>query len=346
MNRFCLGLLASMVFLGGCPEPQDGEEPVDNSIPASFNSVMMTNTTIDPVTTMTRLDEPDADWSFYREFEDLEEGDCYDIAVSPNAVQRFLAYSTEGSDGQWRVAVRTGIGNDVWGAPDNDARIVVPEGPEFGCITPYINHVKDGLFGVLWIVNGTLYSAVFAPGNTQGFELTLGDSADGFMDDVSIRSVSLANFNDALRVIWMRPERDRIMQLRGQISATALTLFDGATFTPLDSSSHSDVVALEDGQAEGGSYGDGLYVAAAHEGEVTLYRSSGAGTDWTEVTSCESSWGISHSLLYADQDGDLRALLTGASITNQRTLSFADCSLEVLQVPIGNSGRITYSPGT
>lgn len=334
MNRFYLCVLGSAVFLAGCPEtPNEG--PADNSIPPSFNSVM-SNATSNPVKTMTRPDAPGAGWAFYNEFEDLEYGNCYDITVSPNAIQRFLAYSTEGADGQWRIAVRTGLGNEVWGSQENDARVIAPEGPEFGCITPYINHVKDDLYGVLWIVNGTLYSAVFAPGNPQGSEMTLGDSADGFMDDVSISAVSLTYFNDYLRVIWMRPDRDRIMQMRGQISPTELHFEDGATFTPLDSSSHSDVIARD----------DGLYIAAAFDDTITLYRSAGAGIDWIEVANCESTYDISHSLLYVDRTGTIRALTTGASITNQRTISFEDCSLEVLQVPIGNTGRIKYSPGT
>lgn len=336
MRQLSLFIVWSIVLLAGCRTSPNGEPPADSAVAASFNSVMLSNVPVDPVTTMVRTDEPTADWSMYREFDDLEDGNCYDIAVSRNAVQRFLAHSFEGSDGEWRIAVRAGIGNNVWGTQDNDARLVVPEGPEFGCIRPYINHIKDDLYGVLWIVDGTLYSAVYAPNNTTGFELTLGDSVDGFMDGVSIGAVSLTYYNDSMRVIWMRSERDRIMQLRGQASATEMSLFAGATYTALNSTSHSDVVAGD----------DGLYIAAASEGAVRLFKSSGVGNDWLEVNRCDVPWEISHSLLYVDQQGEMRTLVKGTSITNERTISFEDCSRAILQVPIGNRGRIKYSSGT
>lgn len=334
MTRNLLFILGAVVFLAGCPDSSD-DEPQDNSIQPTFNSVMMTNTTVAPVTTMHRPDTPDADWSFYREFEDLEEGNCYDIVVAPNAGQRFLAYTAEDEDGQWRLFVRASLGTEIWGSPENDSRSEPLSAPEFGCITPYINHLKEDLYGIAWVVDGTLSTAVFVPENPTGFELILGEEEDAFFAGVPIKDISLAYYNDSLRVIWMRPERDRIMQLRGQVSDSGMTLFDGATFTELDSTSHSDVIARE----------DGLYIAAADRSAAKLYHSAGAGTDWSEVASCDTPYDISHSLLYVDQAGSVRTLLTGASITNQRSLSFDDCSMDVLQVPIGNRGRITYSSG-
>lgn len=333
MTRNTLFVLASAFLLSACPGSPD-DEPVDNSIPPSFNTVMITNVTIDPVRTMTRPDEPDAAWSFNDGHPGLSGDDCYDLEVAPNAAQRFLAFASEVDDGQWRLSVRAGLGNNVWDS--NHSELNISASPEFGCIQPYISHVKDDLYGVLWIIDGTLYSAAFVPNNPTGFELIKGDEEDSFFDGVSVQGVSLAYYNDAMRMIWMSPERDRIMQMRGQISSSDFLLDGIATYTPLTSTSHSSVIARD----------DGLYIAAADGSTVKLYRSEGSGTDWTEVASCDSDRQIQSSLLYVDQEGAVRTLLTPYTVTQQRTLSFEDCSRDVLQLPIGTPKRVRYSPGT
>jgi len=42
----------------------------------------------------------------------------------------------------------------------------------------------------------------------------------------------------------------------------------------------------------------------------------------------------------------MRALLCSYTFANENTISFIDCSTELLQVPVGRGKRITYSPGT
>lgn len=329
MVRNLLCILSIVVLLAAC-----GGSTTDNSIPPSFNSVLTTNDTSGAVVTRMRPDQPDADWLSFRDHEGLSRTDCYDLVVSPNAAQRFLAFTQQDKDGDWHVLVRAGLGNNVWGSID--AHVEIPMAPEFGCVQPYISHLKDDLYGILWVIDGTLYSALFAPNNPAGQELLLGDEEDGFFEGVSVNSISLAYYDDSLHVVWMRPERDRIMKMRGQVSDSELLLFSGATFTPLASTTHSKAIAGT----------DGLYIAAADGDAVKLYHTGGSGTDWAEVASCESQQQVFSTLLYVDQEGAMRTLLTGASITNERTISFSDCSTAVLQVPVGRGRRISYSAGT
>jgi len=333
MTRNTFFVLASAFLLSACPGQPD-DEPTDSSIAPSFNAVRASGSISNPVTTMTRPDEEDGAWSFYSEHTGLDGADCYDLEVAPNAGQRFLAFVSEVTDGQWRLSVRAGLGNTVWGSTDSVLDITASPGS--GCIQPYIGHLKDDLYGVLWIVDGTLYSAAFVPDNPLGFEVIEGDVEDSFFDGVSVRGVSLAYYDDEVRMIWMSPERDRILQMRGQISDAGFNLAGIATYTSLTSTTHSSVIATE----------DGLYIAAADGSTVKLYRSAGAGNDWTEIASCDLDRQIQSSLLYVDPQGVKRALVTGFGNGVQRTLSFDDCSSPLLQLPAGVPRRIKYSPGT
>ena len=126
------------------------------------------------------------------------------------------------------------------------------------------------------------------------------------------------------------------MMLRGQVSDSELTFFEGATFTPLSSTSHSNVMAAL----------GGLYIATADGSAVKLFLTGGSGTDWAEIASCDSTQQISSNLLYVDQEGAFRTLLTNSAVTNETTISFGDCSTASLQIPIGRGWHISYSPGT
>lgn len=39
------------------------------------------------------------------------------------------------------------------------------------------------------------------------------------------------------------------------------------------------------------------------------------------------------------------ALLTSYTLTSEHTISFSDCSTELLQIPVGRGKRISYSQG-
>jgi len=327
--RNLLFTLGICVLLAACPA-----STTDNSIPPSFNSVLTANSTLSPVVTRTRPDEPDADWSSFGGHEGLSGADCYDLVVAPNATQRFLAYTHEYENGQWRLYVRTGLGNNVWGTSDSEMDI--PGAPEFGCVRPHIGRLKDDLYGIVWVLDGTLYSALFNPSNPQSLELLPGDEEDSVFENISVTAISMVYYDDSLYVLWMREGRDRIMMLRGQVSDSELVFFEGATSTPLSSTSHSNAIAGP----------DGLYIATADGSVVKLFHTGGSGTGWTEIASCDSTQQISSTLLYVDQEGEMRTLLTNSAVTNETTISFSDCSTASLQIPIGRGWRISYSPGT
>jgi len=265
------------------------------------------------------------------EHEDLSTGDCHDLAASPNGVQRFLTY-IETEDGQSQLNVRTGLGNNVWST--SDIELDIPDVTFSDCT--HISHLRDNLYGIVWTVDGALHSALFAPDNPEGQELLAGETVEGFSISGSITGISLSFYDDSVMLVWVREDGSRINMMRGQVSDSELSFAGIATFTQVSIASHSNAVAGP----------DGLYMATADDSDVNLLHTNGSGTDWSVVSSCESNRQIHSTLLYVDQDGDWRTLLSAFSLTNERMLNFSNCSTELFQIPVGRGRRITYSSGT
>ena len=275
----------------------------------------------------------DADWA-YHYHDDLDlvvATTCGAIGVSRKGRWRYLAYLHRESIGNYLLTVRTGFAAQSW-SDTLFATVPVPHNQDSslffrGCPL-HMTRLDDEMYGIVWVLEGELHSALYNPRKPPDEDLVLNQVVSGF-EGVNGRRMSLTYHDGDVHLVWSPEDRNRIMTKRGTLSETGIDFEQVSTFTPIPHTRLSNAIA-HDGA---------LFVAASHEdGMMRLYSTSTGGTNWAEQASCQGDFGDG-SLLYVDRVGDIRVHAGGTGAAMWR---FTDCTFKPSPSP---SGRITYHPG-
>lgn len=326
--RFVLaGVLPFM--LAGCP----GEPPPIHT-QETYHEVVVT---VDGLRTAFRpvdlpSDPPTNPWTYFHHT-DKPELNCYDLAVDPNGVNRFVSFVGEEDDDTWRLRIYTGLGASIWS--ENPDILDIPDPDIFSsCVPSRIEHLTGDLFGIIWADNDGINSALLDTSKNPPFNLTLGDTFehddfefDENSDRLSVRNASMALFKDELRIVWAPREKDQIQMVRGQISDDGIQLNSSSSFFNHSYDAISDVLATE----------TEFFVATSDAEGITLWERS-TSPNWQVYEQCENNTLSPGKLLYRNPEGDFLTLTTAGLI------NMTSCQTSSFVLPV-ISGVISYHPG-
>lgn len=309
------------------------------SLPAPVPTFHDVVTTADGVRTGYRPDQEGVSWQFHFHDDELDDAWCADLAIAPDGMMRSLAFLHRAPGGNWLLSVRTGLGPSTWSS--TFSTIGVPpvynfdNVPAVGCHPVRIAHLKDSLYGIVWVTNGELHNAVYNASASPPADLILGPVFPFVsLEGISARRVSPIWWNDAVRLIWSPASAGRIQTVTGTLSPDGITFGPGATFTTVPHDELSNAV-VHDGA---------MYIAARQDDHVRLFRTTTGGTGWEEAAACETTWRIRGKLLFADDVGDVWVAETSSAFDN-RLRNFSDCSTRAFPLPIV-AGSLYYRPAT
>ncbi len=344
MNSIFISKWTIVALLAVLPALQACETGISvPPVPATFNEVL--NNNVNGIRTARRVIADGPNWQSYNHSDELDDNWCADLAVAPDGKLRYLAFIHEAPGGNWLLSIRTGLGSQTWSTTFSGVavpEIVDSEGfAVSSCVRVRFRHLKDDLYGIVWINNGLLSNAVFDASKSPPADLVLGDvAAFPAFDEplpggghVSARQLSLVWFNDRVNLVWSKADRTQIKTKTATLGASGIAFGPGASFTRIEHNELSDVI-VHDGA---------LYVAAKIGGTMRLFSTSTGGTNWQEVASCAApSSNLTGRLLYADPAGDKRVAQSASGIFWQ--LNFADCSTSAFPLMLTH-GDVTYHPG-
>lgn len=277
----------------------------------------------------------DPQWHFHSH-DDVPELDCYDLAIAPNGALRYLSYVHRAESGDWRVSVRTGLGATEWASTFSSITVPAALPQPYDCARSRIEHLTGTLYGIFWLAEGEMHSALFDSSKAPGADLVVGEpfahasfEENEDFERLSARSLSAVYFNDEVRVVWSPLERNRINMVSGALGPGGIDFDTASTFTAHEHEDMSDALA-HDGA---------LHVATADGERVRLWSRAGT-VQWVETASCESDDRLPNRLLYADGNGGVQVLLGRGAL-----LDFSDCSGTPFPLPV-SSGVVSYFPGT
>ena len=305
-----------------------------------YNDVRVSNTEVtgspqlDAVLIRTgqRLDQSNAGWQFY-DHDDLDlirAKTCADLALSPASKLRYLAFLHKTSSDDYHLTIRTGLGTQNWSTTFSGVEVPQnQDGEPFRGCPLHMAHLRDELYGIVWVLGDELHSALFNPEKPPGQDLMLNDVVSGFVGTNASR-MTLLYYNDEVQLVWSPQNRNRIMTKRGTLSENGIDFEQGSAFTSISHGTISKAIAHQ----------GAMFVATSDSGTAHLYSTSTGGTNWAEQTSCPGSFGDG-SMLYADADGHIR-VLTGASVFALR--NFTDCTSTQFTLPLTH-GIVSYFPG-
>ena len=320
-----------LVFTLTACDPNDG-------IPGRPPTFLLVVPTGDGLVTGYRPDDATSEWRLFTHSDVLEQSQCGDMAVAPDGIMRHLAVLRRGADNTWALGLRTGLGPANWSSELSTIPIPTIQGsapnvPASICQQLRIAHLRDNLFGIVWIADGTLHNAVFTAGEESPGDIAVGP-VFGPIGGTSTTSVnaSLVQLNDNPVLVFSNPDRTRIHTLTGTLTPQGITFAAGAT-TEIAHEALSDVV-VQDGA---------MFVATIQGDSIRLLRKAGA-ENWRLVAKCSSSaTGIRGGLLYADGAGAFHATeIIGTGVTQLRT--FIGCGRRNFVLPV-TVDRLKFHPG-
>jgi hypothetical protein len=279
-----------------------------------------------------RIDQADADWQFYvhDDLDLIHARTCADLALSPASKLRYLAFLHKTSSDDYHLTIRTGLGAQNWSTTFSG--VAVPQNedglPFAGCPL-HMRHLRDELYGIVWVLGDELHSALFNPNKPPGQDLVLNDVVSGF-EGTNASRMSLLYYNDEVRLVWSPQDRNRIMTKRGTVSEDGIDFEQASTFTTIAHDTISKAIAPQ----------GVMFVATTDDGTVRLYSTSTGGTNWAEQASCPGQFNDG-SMLYADGGGHKRVLTEG---TYTALRDFTDCTSTQFPLPVVY-GTLSYFPG-
>ncbi len=337
-----LAALSFLLLLAGCPDPDAPPPPPPPHTQETFHEVVMLPGE-GPLRTGFVLvseadNQPGNPWSYFRHEDKTIGNFCYDLAVDPNGVNRYLS-DVRRVDDNWFVFVHSGLGNGVWTEQPYSLAIPTLDTSFSSCVPTRIEHLTGDLFGIIWSGNGQMQTALFNSSANPAGSLVLGDTFDhdDFAanedgDVMSVRNASLAFFNDEVRIVWPSPENDQINLVRGQVTPTSFTVETASLFFNHNFDRISDALATT----------DKFYVATSNDDGITLWERS-TSLNWEPELTCPGRALDTGKLLYQDPDGNLITLASTPSFNSIR-VNLNDCSTSTLILPARN-GVISYHPG-
>ena len=330
------------LFIAGCGTPDTLPPPTVNIV-QSVNYVTTSQK-------MLLLSDLNVLWESHNHT-DLSPTDCYDMAISPDGERRFLAFVRENDkNGYELVVLRDMDGANEW--DDYSAiEIAGPSVPFYEidahpepCIRPRVEHLRDNLYGVIWVLEGSLYSAMFKsdwwPTLASTGTVEPGPGGSPPFAGLPTYEVSFVYADEEIHMVY--PQPGKVMYRRGSLTEESLEFESSANFMLAEYGQMSDVIA-RDGTlylATGGTDDDG-------DGVVRLWSKTTGGVDWSQETTCGPGSGIKSRFIYFDQNGELTVMrptaTSGAGWV--RLQRFSDCGGVDYAFGIGMKPKlIKYSP--
>ena len=279
-----------------------------------------------------RSEADDSTWYFHHH-EDLPEIACADLAAGPDGKLQYLAFLHEGFPGNWLLTIRRGLGAEIWST--SYSGIAVPEiDQSSACVSPRITHLRDGLFAIAWVVEGSLHTALFDSTKTPPEDLVLTDTLPpSAFGATTARGISIVYLDNRPWLVFSARSPSRILVKLGTLDENVLRFNAASFFFSHRHNSSSDALVHD----------DAIYVATTDDDTVYLHKRPRTSTAFEEVATCPGGDRIYNRLLYVDANGDMRVLRHNNSDLTSYLQNFTDCSTEVLTVATFE-GHITYFP--
>lgn len=263
----------------------------------------------------------------------LSRSDCFDVALSPDGGRRFLVYNHTDKNGKHTLNVLRGSGTTDWST--SSASLAIPE--TVSCGQPQMRHLRANLYGILWLDEGTLYSAVYDAGKDDGNSLTLSEPLkDDWLRLVEIPDLSFAYHNSAIYVVWSANSKDRIMTVRWEIT--------GQTIKYGEPDYHLEEHTIASNMISDGKL---MAIAIVTGKRTNILLTSDDGSYWDEGPRCYNidNMPLFIPFLYKDARGEKIYLRTNDYAGRVTYLqNFSDCEKFDLKIP-SEPIRIEYFPG-
>lgn len=263
----------------------------------------------------------------------LSAADCYDVALSADGAGRYLVYNHIDESGQASLNVLAGTDERHWRT--SAASLKIP--PLISCAQPQIRHLRGDLYGIMWLAEGRLYSAIYDAGERDGDKLYLSEPVqDNWFDLARITDLSFAYHNDAVYVVWSPNSKDRIMSMRGDIN--------GHTISYGEPDYHLERHVSVSNMVSDGEF---MYIAVVTGNRVNMLKHSDDGSYWSKGPACYNidNLPILIPFLYVDAQGDkiyLKSYDYAGSVNYLQ--NFTDCERTEVNIP-SEVMRIEYFPG-
>lgn len=267
----------------------------------------------------------------------LSNADCYDIALSPDGSHRFLVYSHTDKNNNRTLNVfrdyTQKTGTKGWAG--NASRLFIPATGT--CGQPQMRHLRENLYGILWLDKGTLHSAIYDASKPDGDNLTLSKPIQNdWLRLVQPTELSFAYHDNSIYVVWSPNSKDRIMAMRGEINGQTINYSE----PDYHFENHINISnMISDGKL--------MYITVVTGNRVNMLMSSDDGSYWSKGPTCYNLNNISlfTPFLYIDAKGEKIYLKSDDYAgTNNYLQNFADCEETQVSIP-SETMRIEYFPG-
>lgn len=252
----------------------------------------------------------------------LSATDCYDIALSPNGLHRFLVYSHTDKNGIRALNVLQSTGTKRWAS--KASKLVIPE--TVSCGQPQMRHLRENLYAILWLDEGSLYSAIYDANEKDGHNLILsGPVEDNWLSLVEMSELSFAYHDGSIYVVWSPNSKDRIMTMRGDINGQTIN-YGEPDYHLENHTSVSNMI----------SDGELMNIAVVTGKRVNILMTSDDGAYWDEGPSCYNLDNIPLFIpfLYKDAKGEKLYLKSEDYAGTVNYLqNFSDCETTEVKIP-------------
>lgn len=263
----------------------------------------------------------------------LPREDCYDIVMSPDGAYRLLAYSHVDKHGGRLLNVLRGATANAWSKKAS----ALPIPTTVSCGQPQMRYLRDNLYGIMWLDEGSLYSAIYDAAEPDGRNLYLNAPVQNeWFDLARITDLSFAYHAGGVFVVWSPNSKDRIMTMRGELIDHSIK-FGEADYHPEDHVSVSNMIFD----------GDDMYIAVVTGKRVNTLLYSDDGSYWSKQATCYNTenYPILIPFLYKDAQGNKIYLKTYDYAGTVHALqNFTDCERTEVSLP-PEVIRVEYFPG-
>lgn len=265
-------------------------------------------------------------------YEGLSTDDCYDMALSPDGSQYFLAYHHKNKNGKHTLNVLQTTDSKHL---ESAAILTIPK--TISCGQPQMRHLHGNLYGILWLDEGNLYSAIYDASKHDSDKLTLSKPIkNSWFTLVEISELSFAYHNGSIFAVWSPNSKDRIMVIQGEIIDNKIN-YSEPDYHLENHKSISNVI----------SEGEQMAIVVVTGGRINRLMTSPDGSYWDKGPSCFNLNNIPFSIpfLYKDASGEKIYLRSNDYAGTINTLQrFSDCEEKDIELPT-DAIRIEYFPG-
>jgi hypothetical protein len=317
-------------------------DPDENPIPGAPPTFTEVVATANGIRTGFMPDTPNANWTYFTHGDVFADGACGDMAVAADGIMRSLAVIRPDTGRTRALVIRTGLGPANWSTTFTTAVIPDTAGSNFGnvpqCTPLRMTRMRDGLHAIVWTnqTSDSLFNAVYNSDNPQTLNFGPAVARPAVLRGVSARNISLAFFQDQVRLLWTDTANQRINMLSGTLSANGITFSPTVQSTSAANEEISEPVVVN----------DTLFVAVRTTSGVELRRKTAANLPLAVHATCTNTGPFRGRLLFRDSSNVFWVSESAMpqNSTNVRLRSFSDCSTRDIEAPIV-FGQLQYHPG-